>query len=347
MRFILKIRATLLTLAVMAALMGLVAGCGGASASSPKPAATPAPVASPTPAPTPVPAPSPAPSPVPSPSPTPAPSPSPTPTSVVPHSSHVVLVIEENHTFAQVLSSMPWLTSMGSKYAFALDYKADEPGSMLDYLWLSSGSGEHAFGCQGWGCPQPITDDNIFRELSHVGVSWKVYAEGLPSTGWMGGDTGAYVVRHNPAKWYSDVINSPALQQNMVPFTQFAKDLGANQLPAYSIIIPDVTHDAHDGTLPQADSWLQTNVAPLLNQAYFQPGGDGLMIVTFDECDAAIGACNQQIYTAVIGPKVKPGFQSALPYRHENALRTILDALGVHVYPGASATAGDMSDFFQ
>src|SRR5262249_57162451 len=100
------------------------------------------------------------PSPTPAPTPGPSPSPTPAPTSAVPHSSHVVLVIEENHTFAQVLGSMPWLTSMGSKYAFAVDYKANEPGSLLDYLWLSSGSGEHAFGCQGWGCASHIDDTN-------------------------------------------------------------------------------------------------------------------------------------------------------------------------------------------
>ena len=322
MRFVLKIRATLLALAVMSALTMLVTGCGGATAASPKPA--------------------------PAPSPTPTPSPSPSATPTVPHSSHVVLVIEENHTFAQVMSSMPWLTSMGSQYAFAMDYKANEPGSLLDYLWLSGGSdGNPGFGCTGNSCAKPITDDNIFRELDNANISWKVYLDSLPHTGYMGGNSGAYVDRHNPAKWYSDIINSPALQQHMVPFTQFAADLAANQLPAYSIIIPDVTHDAHDGTLAQADSWLQSSVAPMLNQPYFQAGGDGLMIVTFDECDAAIGACNEQVYTAVIGPRVKPHFQSALPYRHENTLRTILDALGVAAYPGASATATDMSDFFE
>lgn len=261
----------------------------------------------------------------------------------------MVLVIEENHTFAQVLSSMPWLTSMGTKYAFATDYHADEPGSLLDYLWLSSGYGEQVpFGCTGGGCAMPVTDDNIFRELDNAKLSWKVYADALPFAGYMGGDTNTgYVERHNPAKWYSDVINNPTLQQNMVPFTQFAVDMAANQLPAYSLIIPNVAHDAHDGTLAQADTWLQSNVTPLLNQPYFQAGGDGLMIITFDECDAAIGACNQQVYTAVIGPHVKPGFQSAILYKHENALRTILDALGVTIYPGASATAADMSDFFQ
>jgi phosphatidylinositol-3-phosphatase len=266
----------------------------------------------------------------------------------VPRSSHVVLVIEENHMFTEVYpSGMPWLSSTASTYAFATNYHADTPGSALDYYWLSSGSGELAFGCGGWGCPQPITSDNIFRELSAAGISWKLYAEGLPNVGYIGGDTGAYVERHNPAKWYSDIVNSPSLQQNIVPFTQFTADLAANQLPAYSIVIPDVNHDAHDGTVGQADAWLQTNVAPLLNSPSFSAGGNGLLIVTFDECDGAVGACPEQVFTAVIGPNVKRGFQSNAPYKHENTLRTILDALGVTVYPGAASTAADMADFFQ
>lgn len=319
----------------------LVAGCSGGtlsakSQSSPSPNPTPTPVTNPTPAPSPTPG-------------TPAPTPTPTPgsTNGVPHSKHVILVIEENHTFAQVLSSMPWLTSIGTQYAFAIDYHADQPGSLLDYLWLSSGSGELTFGCSGASCTKPVTDDNIFRELTKANVSWKVYADSLPSVGYIGGDVLPYVERHNPAKWYSDVISSPQLQQNMVPFTQFAKDMAANQLPAYSVIVPDVNHDAHDGTLQAADTWLQSNVAPVLNQPYFQAGGDGMMIVTFDECDGAVGACPEQVYTAVIGPRVKPHFQSSILYKHESALRTILDALAVTVYPGASATAPDMSDFFQ
>ena len=262
-------------------------------------------------------------------------------------SQHVVLVIEENHTFSEVYpNGMPWLVEQGNRYGFATNYHANEPGSALDYFWLSSGSGEHTFGCEGWGCPRPITSDNIFRELNAAGLSWKVYAESLPSVGWMGGDRGAYVERHNPAKWYSDVINSPSEQRKMVPFTQFAVDLALNQLPNYSLIIPNVDHDAHDGTLAQADTWLRNNVAPLLNQSYFQPGGDGLMLVTFDECDAAVGACPQQVYTAVIGPNVEPGYQSGIYYKHENTLRTVLDALGVTVYPGASRDVAAMEDFF-
>lgn len=329
--------------AVVSALFFL-GGCSGGNFV----AASTAPAVVPNPSPAPSPSTNPAPGPSPNPSPAPPPAPSPTPqSSTVPRSSHVVLVIEENHTYAQVLSSMPWLVSQGNAYGYATDYRADEPGSALDYFWLSSGSGEKAFGCSGAGCTKPITSDNIFRELTRAGLTWKVYAESLPTTGWMGGDSGAYLVRHNPAKYYSDVINSPQLQQNMVPFTQFAADLAANKLPNYSIIVPNANNDAHNGTLAQADTWLKTNVAPLLTHAAFQAGGDGLLIITFDECDAAVGACNELVYTAVVGPHVKRGFKSALPYKHENTLRTILDSLGINVHPGASATAADMADFFQ
>ena len=243
--------------------------------------------------------------PITNPAPTPTPAPAPTPVSGIPQSSHVVLVIEENHRFDEVYpNGMPWLSAEGIKYGYTTNYHADEPGSALDYFWLSSGSGEQAFGCSGDGCPNPITSDNIFRELGRAGLTWKVYAQGLPSVGYMGTSSGAYVARHNPAKWYSDVINSPALQRNMVPFTQFAADMAANQLPNYSIIVPDVDNDAHDGTVGQADTFLKNNVAPLLNTPSFQAGGDGLMFITFDECDGAVGACPEQVFTAVIGPKV-------------------------------------------
>jgi acid phosphatase len=258
-----------------------------------------------------------------------------------------VLVIEENHMFSEVYpNGMPWLVAQGNTYGYATNYHADEPGSALDYLWLSSGSDELSFGCTGDGCTDSVTDDNIFRELNRAGLTWKVYAQSLPSVGYMGTQSGSYVARHNPARWYSDVIDSAAEQQKMVPFAQFAADMAANNLPNYSIVVPDLDNDAHDGTVAQADTFLANGVAPLLKTPSFQSGGDGLMIVTFDECDGAVGACPEQVYTAVIGPNVKRGSRSATYYKHENTLRTILEALGVNVYPGASSNVAPMSDFF-
>src|ERR1051326_28597 len=262
----------------------------------------------------------------------------------IPPSSHVVLVIEENHSYSQVLSSMPWLVSMGKTYGHALNYHADTPGSLLDYLWLSSGSGELTFGCNGAGCSKPITDNNIFRELNKAGLSWKVYAQNLPYAGYMGSQSGAYVKRHNPAAWYSDIISSATQQKKMVPFSQLATDLANGTLPRYSIIVPDLNHDAHDGTLGAADDFLKNSVSGVLNYPAFRK--DGLMIVTFDECDAAVGACSELVYTALIGPNVRRASTSSTSYRHESTLRTILDAFGIKTFPGAANSTKPMADFF-
>jgi len=35
------------------------------------------------------------------------------------------------------------------------------------------------------------------------------------------------------------------------------------------------------------------------------------------------------------------------PFRHENTLRTIMELLGLKNYPGASATAAPMNEFFR
>lgn len=258
---------------------------------------------------------------------------------------HVVLIVEENRSFSTVYpTGMPWLSALGDHNGIATNYSSDEPGSMLDYLWLSSGSGEQAFGCDGNGCAQTITDDNIFRELNKAGMSWKIYADSLPSVGYMGDFSGNYVKRHNPAVWYSDVVNDPAQQQNVVPFTQLAADLAGKNLPNYTIIVPDLQHDAHDGTPAMADRWLSQNIAPLLNSAYFQPGGNGVMFITFDNGD---GDAQGQVFTAVIGQAVIPGSKVDAPFRHENTLRTIMERLGLKNFPGASATASAMDQFFK
>ena len=260
-------------------------------------------------------------------------------------SAHVILIVEENRSFSTVYpSGMPWLSALGDANGIATNYYSDEPGSLLDYFWLSSGSGEHAFGCGGWGCPGIVTSDNIFRELDAHGLSWKVYADSLPYAGYMGVQSGEYVKRHNPAAWYSDVANNDRERKNMVPFTQFAKDLGARQLPNYSLIVPNLLHDAHNGTPRMADLWLNQYIGPLLRSPYFKVGGDGAMFITFDNGD---GDHQGQVFTAVIGQAVISGVKVDKAFRHENTLRTMMELLGLGHFPGASRTAAPMSEFFK
>ena len=294
----------------------------------------------------------------------------------------MILVIEENTTLNTTVAYMPWLVSQGNANGFATNYNTNSGGSMLDYLWLSSGSchtdlptedcqqplpdGTHPFDCTGDGCPSigVITDDSIFAELDSAqpAITWKVYAESLPFVGFLGffSDDGNYVARHNPAVWYN-IINSDA--GNVVPFEDpnvgFAADLANGTLPTYSIIVPNVLDDAHDcpnhaatctdaERVGPADDWLANNVAPVLNQPFFQPGGDGLLIITFDNGD---GDDPGQVYTAVIGPQVRNTSSNTL-YMHQNTLRTICDALGVGIVPGTTGCPGaagsttGLTDFF-
>jgi hypothetical protein len=73
----------------------------------------------------------------------------------------------------------------------------------------------------------------------------------------------------------------------------------------------------------------------VLNHPAFQTGGDGLMFITFDVCDAAAGGdCNgdqERVFTPVIGPKVKPSTKSNMFYWHESTLPTILDVFGIEI----------------
>jgi acid phosphatase len=191
-----------------------------------------------------------------------------------------------------------------------------------------------------------ITNDNVVRHLLNAGKTWKSYAESLPSVGSTGCSSGAYVKKHNPFAYFSDVANSSE-KNNLVPFTQFSKDLINGALPNFSFIVPNLKDDAHDGTLTQADNWLQANITRLLGSSMFKAGGTGLLIIVFDESvtsDAAHGGGH--VVAVVIGPKVVPGSKTANLYQHQNTLKTLMEALGVKTYPGAAGSASPITGVF-
>jgi phosphatidylinositol-3-phosphatase len=257
--------------------------------------------------------------------------------------SHVVVVVEENHSYSDVIgsSAMPYLNSLASQYGLATQYFANGHPSMPNYLMLTTGQME-TFDDNFSGT---IGDDNIVRELVNARKSWKAYEESIPSAGYLGGDVAPYVRRHNPFSYLSDVQNDPSQAANIVPFSQFASDLSSNTLPQFSFISPDLNDDAHNGTLATADSWLQSNLAPLLASSTFQ--NSGLLIITFDESeDTDLDHGGGHVATVVISSKSKMKYQSQTEYQHQSTLRLVLAASGVDRFPGLAGTAPDMTEFF-
>jgi phosphatidylinositol-3-phosphatase len=274
----------------------------------------------------------------------------------VPPSSHVVVVMEENTGYSSVVgnSAMPYLNSLAATYGLATQYYANAHPSIPNYLMLTSGQ----MLSTNDNTTATFSNDNLVRRIIAAGKTWKSYAESLPSVGYVGPDVYPYAHRHNPFVYYSDVLNSAAQKQNVVPFTQFAVDLANGQLPNFAYILPNLHDDAHDcpagmttctenQKLANADQWLSTNLGPLLNSSIFQAGGDGLLLILWDEAafnDTTHGG--GRVAALVIGPKVLAGVRPAAFYQHENALRLILDSLGLPSNLAAATLAPDMAEFF-
>jgi hypothetical protein len=272
----------------------------------------------------------------------PSPPAPPMPTPVTQY-GHVFLVVEENHSYSEVVgnTSMPYFNSLIASYGLATQSFGNTHPSIGNYFVLTTGqivTNNEA------GSPPTVTADNIVREVLAANKTWKSYAESLPSVGYLGGDVYPYAQHHNPFVFLQDAI-TPTEVNNIVPFTQFTTDLANNQLPNFSYILPNQLNNAHDGTLAQADAWLQQNIAPIIASPTFQK--DGLLIITFDESDFSdLQNGGGHIATLVISAHAKKGFKSTTLYQHQSVLREILHALGISTFPGMAATAPDMDEFF-
>ena len=259
----------------------------------------------------------------------------------------------ENASYSDVIgaASMPYLNSLAQKYALATNYYANTHPSIGNYFMLTTGqilTNDDSFS-------GTVSADNVVRELTAAGKTWKSYAESLPSVGYIGGDQPPYLRHHNPMTYFSDVQNSGTQQANLVPFTQFPIDRAAGNLPNYSFVVPNVYDDAHNCpagmstcTLAQklsaADTWLQANIGPLIGDANFQKSG--LLIIAFDEAETADTTNGGgHVPVVLVSPQLKQAYQSTTLYQHQSLERFSMELLGVTTIPGAGATAPDMSEF--
>jgi acid phosphatase len=272
----------------------------------------------------------------------------------VPQFSHVVVVVEENAGYQDVIGSgaMPYLDSLAKQYSLATNYYANTHPSIGNYFMMTTGTvvtNDDTF-------TGTVSVDNLVRQFQKDGKTWKSYAESLPSTGDLGGDSYPYIKRHVPFSYFSDVANSSSLAQNILPFSSFASDLSAGNLPNFVFITPNAEHDAHNcaggGTsctlssrLTAADTWLKTNIGPLINSPAF---ANTLLVITFDEAatsDMTHGGGH--VATVLISPKVKAGYQGSGMYQHQDLESLIGAALRLSAVPGAGSSAGSMGEFFQ
>ncbi len=279
--------------------------------------------------------------------------PPPPPSGKIPVVAHVFVLVEENHAYNQVIgnAAMPFTNGLAQTYALATTYYANRHNSLPNYFMLTVGNLVTTDDLY----TGTVTANNVVRALTAAGKSWKVYAESLPSAGYLGPTVLPYGKDHNPFAYFSDVINSSSQAGNVVPFTQLATDIQNDTLPAYAMIVPDFSNDGHDcpnqvsyctdtEKLSNIDNWVKTKVGPLISSSAFQ---NSLLIYTWDESNST-DFTNQggHIATILVSPKVRAGFQSSTMYQHQSALKLTMQLLGVNDFPGLAAGATDMTEFF-
>lgn len=241
----------------------------------------------------------------------------------LPRPDHVVVVVEENKSYGQIIGNKAaqYINRLASDGAVFTNSFAVTHPSQPNYLILFSGSTHGILNNQ---CPISVSGDNLASELLKKDWSFGIYSESMPITGYSActSPDGYYARKHNPAvNWQGVNVTSDI---NM-PFANFPSDYG--KLPTISMIIPNLLNDMHDGRtlidqISRGDAWLKTNL-----DAYVQwaKNHNSLLIVTWDEDE---GSGENRIPTLFVGPMVRPG-EYANRIDHYNVLRTIEEMYGL------------------
>jgi phosphatidylinositol-3-phosphatase len=232
----------------------------------------------------------------------------------IPSPARVVVVMEENHGYGEIIGSpqAPYINELALAGASFTNAHAITHPSLPNYLALFSGSTQ---GVTDDSCPLSFRLPNLQRDLLEARLTFVGYSEDLPATGSDVCYSGDYARKHAPWAYFPD--DPPA---NNRPFADFPSNLA--ELPTVSWVIPNQVNDMHSGPILQADNWLRRNLSRYVTWAQSH---NSILIIDWDEDD---GGLTNHIPTIFVGPMVKPGRYSER-IDHYNVLRTIEDMYGL------------------
>ena len=195
----------------------------------------------------------------------------------VPRYSHVVVIVEENKSYSQVLdpAAAPNIAALASTYGVAKQFYAEVHPSEANYVAMLGGDtfGIHdddAFYCKPGqadpycpGAAEPgyvdhtVRSPHLGQQLEDAGLSWKGYYEDLPEPGSLAvvasppglGDgsrkTAFYAAKHSGFMNFAEVQASPRRAEHIVGFGQFEADIAADRLPSFALIVPNQCNEMH------------------------------------------------------------------------------------------------------
>src|SRR6266536_3772759 len=142
----------------------------------------------------------------------------------VPRLRHVWVFVLENHGYSEVIGNphAAFLNRLAHRHAMATHYYAVSHPSLPNYLAMISGSTQ---GCASDGCNGPYPGPTLARQIARRGMRWRGFFEGLPSRGYVGGDTGGYTQHHNPFVYFKSIVQRRRQRRSIVRFSAFPRSL--------------------------------------------------------------------------------------------------------------------------
>lgn len=230
--------------------------------------------------------------------------------------AHVIIVIEENHGYDQIIGSdsAAYINKLAHEGAIFTDSHGITHPSQPNYLGIFSGTTQGVTGDQCLQDSTSFTTPNLAEALIKKKYSFKGFAETIPSPGFLKcyykkseiTHQMLYGRKHCPwVDWLGDKENQipGSLSQ---PMNEFPKNF--NELPTVAFVIPDMDNDMHNLTGPgdlaaiaRGDRWLKINLSAYIKWAKTH---NSLLILTYDEDQFT---AQNHIPTIFIGANIKPG----------------------------------------
>jgi acid phosphatase len=255
--------------------------------------------------------------------------------------SKILVIMEENHNAGEVFpDGMPYLWQLARTYGHATAWSAITHPSLPNYLAIFSGSSfNDPQDCQpGNGCTYP--GPSVFGQALAAGKTARSYEESMPQPCDQSG-SGNYDVNHNP--WVYIPGEAAQCRANDVPAGTTAggalvSDVRGGNLPAVGLITPNLIHNAHNGTLAQADDWLRSWIPVLMSGPDWRSGRLAIAVV-FDEGDTT-----NHVPFVLIAPGVS-GAVVTTPANHYALTRLIDEVIGAQPLRHAAAAPSLASQF--
>jgi len=268
---------------------------------------------------------------------------------------HVFVIVMENRDWPEIKgsASAPYINgTLLPAASYANNYK-NPPGlhpSLPNYIWMEAGTNLGIVDDRDPAANHRPTASHLVSLLRRAGISWKSYQEDIPGTTCPLIVIDKYAPKHNPMVYFDDVTTSESYCiEHIRPYTELARDLEVDTVPAYSFITPNLCNDMHDSSgcastdsIRNGDDWLARQVPKIIASAAYKR--DGALFITFDEGQ---GTSDRPIALIALSRYAKGGgYSNNIPYTHSSLLRTVQHIFGVMPLLGDAAAAQDLGDLF-